>query len=77
MGRQCSIESSDTIGVQTGGDSYDGGNSFFTKEGGGSYSDSTSQDLAGTSTPSYAEGVNVWEFDFTSNGQSLHLNKHI
>ena len=37
---------SNTIGVQTGA-GYDGTNSFFTKEGGGSYSDSTSQDLAG------------------------------
>ena len=40
------LSNSNTIGVQTGA-GYDGTDSFFTKEGGGGYNDSTSQDLAG------------------------------
>ncbi len=42
------LSSSNTIGVQTGADSYDGGNSFFVKGHGGSYDDVTAQDLAAT-----------------------------
>jgi hypothetical protein len=42
------LSTSNTIGVQTGSDSYDGANSFVIKGHGGGYDSVTSQDLAGT-----------------------------
>jgi hypothetical protein len=42
------LDSSNNISVETGSDTYDGGNSFLVKGHGGTYDSTTSQDLAGT-----------------------------